>query len=143
MLKTTPLNSSITRVNTPRSVRKVTMADYPLIESWYEARGARMPRNGMLSDLGYIVDNRVVAWLYLTNSNMAMIENIVADPNTVPSLRRNSLKKLVGFLIDLATAMGYTNIFGITQHPAVIELSKAFGFKELKEFKVVVLTDNQ
>lgn len=135
-------DASKLRLNAPKSIRKVTPADYPLIETWYAARGAKMPKNGILSDLGYIVDDRCVGWLYLTNSNMAMIENIVADPNTVPSLRRLSVKKLVGFLIDLATTMGYTNIFGITQHTSIMKLSKEFGFKELKNFKIVLLTDN-
>ena len=143
MRQSTDLKGTTMHLNAPKTVRKITPQDYPLIESWFKARGREMPKNGTLSDLGYIVDNRVAGWLYLTNSNIAMIENIIADPNTVPSLRRGSLKKLIGYLIDLAFCMGYTHIFGVSQHPKILELSKQFGFKELKTFKVVILSDNE
>lgn len=92
-----------------------------------------------ISDLGYIVDGRVAGWLYVTNSNCAMIEGIIADPNTVPSLRQQSLRKLCGFLVDTALMLGYTNIFGISKHPSMAKVSKELGFKMSNDFKVFTL----
>lgn len=112
----------------------------PEISEWFEARGLKPPPQETLSDMGYMADGRVAAWLYITNSSVAMIENIISDPNTVPSLRRQSLDKLIGFLVDTATALGYTTVLGITKHKGVLNLAQRFGFKEMKDYKLVVLT---
>ena len=82
----------------------------------------------MLSDFGFIVDNRVAGFLYMTNSNIAFIEWVVARPKTVPSLRRASLRKLIGVLVDTATMMGCDIIFGVSTHPSIGKEAKAFGF---------------
>lgn len=133
------ISNAITRYNGSKSIVKVTPRDYPMILEWYAARGKPAPSTASFSDLGYIVDGRVVGWLYLTNSNMAMIEGIVSDPSTIPSLRKASTRKLVGFLIDAAVALGYTNLFGISKHPSILGIAKQFGFKEDDSFKVVTL----
>lgn len=109
------------------------------IADWYKRRGLITPNSNMLSDMGYISDGRVAAWLYITNSGIAMIENVISDPRSIPSLRRQSLHKLLGFLIDMATALGYTTILGITKHEGMIDTVKKFGFTELKDYKLVTL----
>ncbi len=137
-------SSALTRYGSASSISKVSPKDYATILEWYERRGKQAPEIASFSDLGYIVDGRVAGWLYLTNSNMAMIEGIISDPNTVPSLRKESLKKLVGFLIDCAMALGYTQIFGLSKHPAILDISRQFGFKEAEGFKLVTLsTDDE
>lgn len=113
-----------------RSLRRYHGSDYPTIKSWYEERGKPVPARKTLSDMGYIADGRVAGWLYFTNSNIALIECIISDPNTVPSSRRASLRKLVGFLIDTALMLGYTNIVGLSSHPSIEKVAKEFGFKK-------------
>lgn len=124
------------------SIVRVTPDHYPMLQSWYEARGRKMPNTELLSDMGYIVDGRIAGWLYVTNSSMAMIEGIIADPNTVPSLRRQSLRKLCGFLIDSALMLGFTEIFGISRHPSMTKVGKELGFKSAK-FNIFTLSVGQ
>jgi len=93
--------------------------------------------------MGYMADGRVAAWLYLTNSGIAMIENVISDPHSVPSLRRQSLQKLIGFLVDTATALGYTTIIGVTKNKGILDISRKFGFKEMKDYKLVVLNTEE
>lgn len=111
------------------SLRKYTDKDYPMIASWCQERGRNPPEKAALSTMGYIADNRVAGWLYLTDSNIAMIENIVSNPKTVKSLRRESLKRLCSVLIDSAFLLGYQHVFGITNHPAIEKLAKDMGMK--------------
>lgn len=122
-------------------LRKYRKEDYKMICSWYEKRGSRAPSESTLSDLGWIADDRVAGWLYITNSNMAMIEGIVSDPDTVPSLRRESLEKLCAFMVDVSMSLGYTHIFGITRHPSIDRICQKLGFKS-GDFKIWMLNES-
>lgn len=128
------------RLNGLESIVRVKSSHWPLISSWYEERGLKTPIKGNMSDMGFIADGRVAGWLYLTNSNIAMIEGIISDPHTIPSLRKASLAKLTGAMIDMALALGYTTILGITKHPSVKKLAKQYGFKETDN-TVMILED--
>lgn len=130
------------RLTGTRGLRRYTHRDYAMVASWYEARGQRVPSPAALSDLGYIADERVCGFLYLTNSNIAMLENVVASPYTVPSLRKESLTKLMGYMIDTALVLGYDNIFGISKHPSLEKEAKRFNFKTMSDsFKVYVMSE--
>jgi len=113
------------------SLKRVTSKDFPMIVRWYRKRGLTPPDPRALSDVGFVADGRAAAWLYLTNSNMAMIEGVISDPESTPSLRKESINKLIGFIIDFALQLGYTQIIGVTKHPSMQELGKKYGFKTL------------
>jgi len=113
------------------SLKRVTSKDFPVIVHWYRQRKLTPPDPRALSDVGFIADGRVAGWLYLTNSNIAMIEGIISDPSSTPGLRRESLNKLVGCLIDFAVHLGYTQIMGVTKHIGIEALGKRYGFKRL------------
>lgn len=118
------------------SITRYKSSHYKAIASWYKARNLQAPPRESLSDMGYIVDERVAGWLYLTNSNIALIEGVISNPFTVPSLRKQSLRKLAGLLVDSALTLGYTTINISTNHPTIEKLAKDMGFKEynLKTF---------
>lgn len=114
------------------SLKRVTSKDFPVIVHWYRQRKLTPPDPRALSDIGFIADGRAAGWLYLTNSNIAMIEGIISDPSSTPSLRGESLDKLIGFMIDFSLQLGYTQILGITKHPNMEKKVKSkFGFKKL------------
>lgn len=108
-------------------IRRYTSKDYDVIANWYIQRKLTPPQPRMLSDMGFIVDNRVVGWLYLTNSNTAFIEWVIARPKTTAYLRRESLAKLVGVLVDTASMLGYDIIFGMSSHPGIGREAKKLG----------------
>lgn len=120
------------RSKASRSIRRYTHRDYPMIKEWYERRGKQAPSPAILSDMGYIADERVCGFLYLTNSNMAMIEGIISNPESVPSLRKESLTKLLGYMIDTSLLLGYENIFGLTAHPSMHKQAEKFGFRQIE-----------
>ena len=68
------------------SLKRVTSKDFPVIVHWYRQRKLTPPDPRALSDVGFIADGRVAGWLYLTNSNIAMIEGIISDPSSTPGL---------------------------------------------------------
>lgn len=127
----------------PGSIVRFTSDHYPLLKSWYAARGRIAPNRETLSDMGYVVDGRVIGFLYLTNSNVAMIEAIIADPNSVPSLRRASTDKLIGLLIDKAILLGYSSIFALSKHPSMHKAASKFGAKASTDFTLLTLDTNK
>jgi len=121
-------------------IRRYTSKDYPLISKWYVKHGMSPPKQECLSDMGYIVNERVAGWLYVTNSNVAMIEGVISDPDTLSSARKHDLKRLCGTLIDMSMALGCTQILAITDHPGIEQLCDDFGFKEIEK-KAFLLRD--
>jgi hypothetical protein len=81
-----------------------------------------------LPPIGFICDERVVGWLYTTNSTVALIDGVVANPDTIPSLRRESLQKLCTHLVEVAFELGHTNIIAVTSHPSIQSICKTMGF---------------
>lgn len=114
----------------------------PKIARWFKDRKLDTPSWHQLSDTGYIADDRVAGWLLCTNSSVAIIETIISNPATVPSLRRESLLKLGGFLVDTAMLLGYTNIICATKHPKLELTAHRLGFKET-DLKFFVLNDGE
>lgn len=124
------------------AIRRYEDDDYEMVKEWYEARGKRPPSPDTMSDMGYIADERVAGWLYTTNSNVAMIEGIIADPHTIPSHRHQSLRLLLGFMIDTALLLGYPHIFGITSHPSMVKTCKQLGFSH-NNMDVMILSEKE
>lgn len=122
-----------------KGIEKVTRNHYKLLKGWYEERGLAMPKRSHFSTMGYIADGRVAGWLHLMNSDMALIEGLISDPNTIPSLRRDSVIKLCGFLTDTAIALGYPVVLGITKAPSIETVAQKLGYKELKGYKIMAL----
>jgi len=121
------------------TIKKLTPSHYPMISRWYEGWNQPVPKRCHFSTMGCIADGRVAGWLHLMNSDMALIEGVISDPESVPSLRKESLLKLCGFLVDTAVTLGYPTIIGITKSNSIISVSKKLGFSELKDFKIVAL----
>lgn len=115
---------------------------YPMIAEWYDKHAQAAPKPEQLSDLGFIVDNRVAGWIYLTSSNLAIIECVISNPDTIPSLRKESLRKLAGLLVDTAVTLGCTEVLAITKHPGIAELAQHMGFRELPDHKVYILSES-
>lgn len=111
-----------------------------MIAQWYRERGRQAPAPEILSDLGFIADDRVAGFIYLTNSSVAMLENVIANPTTVPSLRKESLRRLCGHLVDSCLLLGYTNIFALSNHPSIQKICKDMGFKDAT-FRVFTLAE--
>lgn len=122
-------------------IKRYKPTDYAGIVSWYKARGLSAPPKDSLSTMGFVADNRVAGWLYLTNSNVALIEGVISNPYTVPSLRRASLQKLAGVMVDSALSLGYTTIKVDTNHPSIQKIVTDMGFKE-HSLKTFILHDD-
>lgn len=79
----------------------------------------------------------------MTNSNLAIIEGVISNPDTIPSLRKHSLKVLAGLMTDTAVSLGCTTVLAISKHPSIVELCGQMGFKELTDHRVFALKEHE
>lgn len=110
--------------------------DYQDVKSWFDhlkKRGVHCPAKDSLSLDGYITEyynQKVCAgWLYTTNSNIAMIEFVIANPKVKTDIRKESLKKLLTDLEALAKTKGYELLLIITSNKGYSKTLGSYGFK--------------
>jgi hypothetical protein len=95
-------------------VRYKPKQHYKAIASWFHAHGLE-------------------AWIYRTDSTVAMIDWVISNPFTLPSERRMSLKKLAGVLVDTAVALGYPDVIFTTTHENIKKIGVDMGFRPTKQ----------
>ena len=124
------------------ALRRIKPQDYPVIEGWYRKRKLSPPPWQDLSETGWIADDRVAGWLLCTNSSVALIEGLISNPDAMPSLRKESMLKLSGFLVDTALLLGYSKVIAVSKHPSVDKVAKQLGFKPT-DLTFYLLDDDQ
>ena len=55
---------------------------YEIIRTWGNKRGIDVPELELLSKTGLIVEDYCSGFLYTTNSKIAFIENVIANPDS-------------------------------------------------------------
>ena len=85
-------------------IRPFLPEDYPEVSKWFTQR--KWPRSPKLSHLpatGWIVEKDekrlAAAWLYLTNSDMALLEWSVTNPSESPFLCLRAMQRLADYIV--------------------------------------------
>lgn len=113
-----------------------------MIASWYAARKMRPPDPDVLSETGWIADERVAGWIYMTNSSLCMIEGIISNPFTASSLRQYSLQTLCSFLVDTSYILGYKRIMAASRLTGIYNIATKLGFRCVgDDYKILILED--
>tara|TARA_R110000782_G_scaffold100028_2_gene186034 strand:+ start:206 stop:592 length:387 start_codon:yes stop_codon:yes gene_type:complete len=106
--------------------------DYDEYSSWFNHLGYAPPTRGMLSTLGFTIYKEIdicSGFLYISNSNLAYIEFVIANPKAKREDRKEGVKKLLTHLQDLAKSKGYEIIMIITATPGFSKnLIENFGY---------------
>lgn len=105
---------------------------YPRICEWWAAHGwpalpfDALPKTGAVA----LHEDRPIAagFLYKTDSTIAVMEFLIADPASDKIVRGEALDNIVQSLVASAKEQGFSTIFTSTVHRGVIERQKKFGF---------------
>lgn len=94
-------------------IRMIEDDDFPEISEWFVKRRWPVPPVGqMLPETGYVAFKGEkllsVAWLYITNSQVGIIDWIATNPDAGP-IGTASIKKLVEYIETVSE--GSTNVF--------------------------------
>jgi hypothetical protein len=118
-------------VTEPQVERFVLQTHYPTLVRWYEGQGQKPPPVEALPQSGFVVPGAVAGFLYRTDSCVAVVEGLIANPEIDLAARRRGLDLLSHALIDEARKLGFKTMTASTTFDAVIQRALAFGFIRL------------
>jgi len=100
-----------------------------MIQAWAGERGLAVPLDHLPRG-GRIVEDLAVGFMYRTDSKVAILEGLVANPEASAQYRDVAIDRIIGALFDMVRADGYDLVWAWTAHPAVVERCLKLGFKE-------------
>lgn len=88
------------------TIRLITDDDMPIVAGWFTARKWTIPPNGKnLPESGYVAEKNgkllAVAWLYITNSEVGIIDWIATNPDSMVE-GLISVTKLISYIEELS-----------------------------------------
>jgi hypothetical protein len=112
------------------SVRIISNKDYHLVASWYSEQRWESSPELVLPDTGILVDNVAVCWLYLTNSNLAVIAYIAGNPRLNRRAVFDGIQLAVQGAEDYAQDAGYTVTHAQTEIASLQRKLSKLGYVE-------------
>ena len=121
-------------MNDSINIRKIELEDYEYINKWWVEQGfvaldkSILPMNGLG---GIIIEKSkpiAVGYLYLTNSKMGYIDNLIADPNYKSKDRFDIIIKLIQACRQMAEELGILDIWAITKSKGILQRCKTLGY---------------
>ena len=116
------------------NIRKIELEDYEYINKWWIEQGFDAPHTDILpmDGLGGIIIEKdkpiAVAYLYLTNSKMGYVDNLIADPNYKSKDRFDIILKLMIACIKMAKKAGCLEVWAIAESKCILQRCKSLGY---------------
>jgi hypothetical protein len=104
--------------------------DAPTVIEWGKAHTFPLPPQECLPDIGYIANETAAGFLYTTNSRLAWMEWVFADPKKSKEERAQALDTLIEYLCAVAEDKGCLAVFSASGFKAFSEVLERNGFKE-------------
>ena len=120
------------------NIRKIELKDYEYIDKWWIEQGYNaiskeiLPMQGLG---GLIVEKEkpiAAAYLYLTNSKMGYIDNLISDPKYISKDRFDVIAKLMVACKKMAEDVGCLDIWAITNNKGILKRCKKLGYNVTK-----------
>jgi len=108
-------------------IRKIELKDYECINKWWIEQGFDhlsldiLPMQGLG---GLIVEKDkpiAAAYLYLTNSKMGYIDNLISDPKYISKDRFNIILELIITCKQMAKEVGCLDVWAVTNSNGIIK----------------------
>lgn len=111
-------------------MRRYEPKDYEMLCSWWKSKDFPCPPEVILPTTGYVCDEIAAGFLYLSNSALAYVEWVVADPNADKQKRSEALDKLFDHVFAEAKKAGAIMLFTSSNIPPYMERVKKLGFMD-------------
>ena len=109
------------------NIRNIEVKDYEYINKWWVKQGFKPPGTLILPMDGFgglIVEKEkpiAAAYVYLTNSKMGYIDNLISDPKYISKDRFNIILELIAACKQMALDVGCTDIWAISNSKGIIK----------------------
>ncbi len=101
---------------------------YADFKRWYQQRAGGAVGPEFLPKVGFVVPGVAMGFLYQTDSKLALIEALVANPEVSAVERGLAIDDVVLAIVTEAKALGFKALNGQTDLPVVVERAKRHGF---------------
>lgn len=101
---------------------------YPILEGWWEGWKQTPPGPETLPATGFVVADLAAGFLYRTDSSLALIESLVANPASRAEARDAALDAVVEAIAEAAQAAGFDILLAYSSVPAVLRRAQRRGF---------------
>ncbi len=108
---------------------------YDMLCEWWKAHSWTAPAPGFLSDTGIIIQNNdgkclLAGWIYETNSAIALLEFIVANPDYSKEERDGAFSALMETAEKYLKSRNFSAIFISTENKALMRRLEKYNFKK-------------
>mgnify|MGYP006891171484 CR=1 FL=1 len=115
------------------NIQNITYSNLEYINKWYEKRELTTPSNIIRSNTGYMVVNNdgkaiCAMWIYYTNSNIAIFEELISDPESSRKERSEGIDMLLEFACDLIKLKGFKVVMAFSENTALMSRLKRHKF---------------
>lgn len=108
-------------------IRRYETTDFPMINAWFNRRGLDI-KPEELPKIGFIRNNAAAGFLYETGTSVALIENMVTNPDVSIFERYNGVREVTKKLLEVAKFRRY-RVTCITRSRSISRIATSFGFK--------------
>jgi hypothetical protein len=113
----------------PLKAVEITEQDLPRIRGWWSDHGADVYPEGWDPPTGYWVPGVLAAFLYRTDSKVALIDGVVSNKASTAEQRRQAMFLVGGAIAARAKSEGFKWLRGLTRYPTVAENSRQAGYR--------------
>lgn len=110
-----------------------TTKHLPLIHEWSRIRrlGPNAGDVSLIPPTGFVADDIVAGFLYVTNSKLGFIDSFVSDPTSAKEARRVAIIEIMGAIVADAREMGLHALTGAISVASLAATVKSCGFTVL------------
>lgn len=116
-------------------IRRVEPSDHPMIIAWFNRRGLSLLRSD-LPEIGFVRNNAAAGFLYETGTNIAIIENIVTNPDAPLAERYYAVREVVKKLLEVTRFKKY-KVWAITKNNSISRMAVSFGFERQGWYEIL------
>lgn len=126
------------------TIRKIQLEDYEYINKWWVEQGFNavslevLPMQGLG---GLIIEKEkpiAAAYLYLTNSKMGYIDNLISDPKYTSKDRFNIILELIAACKEVAKEVGCLDVWAITNSKGIVKRCEKLKYNVSKNNYAII-----
>ena len=99
------------------------------VVGWFEARGLSANIVRLRPEVGLVVPGVAAGFLFQTDSPVALIDGVITNPEVDKSTRGDAVRLLFVSLFDLASELGFTEVWGLSTRPEMEVMGRRLGFR--------------
>ena len=100
-------------------MRPILKSDLATVDKWRAWHGLQPINRRLYPPTGFIIDDVAAGFVTMTDTALALVENVITNPRAPVRERDEALKLIITKLERTAYDWGYDFIVGITENPKI------------------------